>query len=205
MAFSPTISACLNGCTGITFKDTTGFYNATTNEGGWNNNLTLWKLQADGSPHVVTATLSLTLNGGLPTTFNVLTAIQGSIFPTYTLYEYIPVDTYGNPALQDGYYNATLTIVDDEDNTYVTDVDFVVYCNVACCISKMAANLPADSCEKCDSTQFDDFMTAYGIYQALKATAECQGTQEFYKLLTKLQKLCNSSSSTSGGCGCGCS
>jgi hypothetical protein len=41
------------------------------------------------------------------------------------------------------------------------------------------------------------------MLQALKATAESLGTQEFTKLLNKLQKLCNQTSA--GGCGCGCS
>lgn len=203
MALTPNITACLKGCGTIVIEDITGFYNATTNTGGWNDSTTAFKLQADGSPYITEATLSYSLNGGTYTDVNVLTAIQDSIFPHYELYEYAPVDINGNSTLQDGYYNIKLTLVDSDDNTYITDVDFVVYCNVECCVSKMAANLSIKDCDGCDSQSFDDFMTAYGILQALKAVAQCSGTEQFYKLLTKLQKLCNQTST--GGCGCGCS
>lgn len=203
MAFIPTISACLNGCTGITFNDTTGFYNITNNPYGWNNDLTLWKTNVD-SPYVATATISISLNGGEATTVNVLNKIQASIFPEFELYQYTPVDTNsGNFNLADGYYTITYTITDNEENTYITDTTFVVYCNVACCVANKAAAVAAELCNDCDSQAYEDFLLADGILQALKATAESLGTAEFTKLLNKLQKLCGTS--TTGGCGCGCS
>jgi hypothetical protein len=203
MALIPTISACLGGCTKITINDTTGFYNLNNNPGGWNDNSTVWKNQVDGSPYVTAANISISLNGGEATTYNVLNVVQESIYPTYTLYEYTPVDSTGSTFnLQDGYYNITYTVVDNLENTYETEIEFVVYCNVACCVSKMAANVAAELCNDCDSDAYNDFLIADGILQALKATAESLGTQEFTKLLTKLQKLCNQ---TTGSCGCGCS
>jgi len=202
MAFTPTISACLNGCTGITFTDTTGFYNVTTNPGGWNDDLTLWKTNVD-SPYVTTATISISLNGGTATTINVLDKIQASIFPEFELYQYTPVDTGGNFNLADGYYTITYTITDSDEVTYSTDIVFVVYCNVACCVANKAAAVAAELCNDCDSQAYEDFLLADGILQALKATAESLGTAEFTKLLNKLQKLCGTS--TTGGCGCGCS
>jgi hypothetical protein len=203
MALIPTISACLGGCTKITINDTTGFYNEDNNLGGWNDNSTVWKNQVDGSPYVTSANISISLNGGEATTYNVLNVVQQSIYPTYTLYEYTPVDSTGSTFnLQDGYYNITYTVVDNDDNTYQAEIQFVVYCNVACCVSKMAANVAAELCNDCDSDAYNDFLIADGILQALKATAESLGTQEFTKLLTKLQKLCNQ---TTDGCGCGCS
>ena len=204
MAFIPTISACLNGCTGITFNDTTGFYNNPNNLYGWNNNLTLWKNQVDGSPYVATATISISLNGGTATTVSVLDKIQDSVFPDFELYQYTPVDTNsGNFNLADGYYTITYTITDDTDVVYTTDIVFVVYCNVACCVANKAAAVAAELCNNCDSQAYEDFLLADGILQALKATAESLGTAEFTKLLNKLQKLCGTS--TTGGCGCGCS
>ena len=200
MAFIPTISACLNGCTGITFNDTTGFYNSVTNIHGWNDGATLFKID-NGQQYVIAATISISLNGGEATTINVLNKIQESIFPEFELYQYTPVDTGGNFNLSDGYYTITYTITDSNNVVYTTDILFVVYCNVACCVSKMAANVAAELCNDCDSDAYNDFLIADGILQALKATAESLGTQEFTKLLTKLQKLCNQ---TTGGCGCGC-
>ena len=205
MAFIPTISVCLNGCTGITFNDTAGFYNLTSNPYGWNNDLTLWKTNADANvPYVTSATISISLNGGAATEYSVLNKIQESIFPEFELYQYTPVDTNsGNFNLADGYYTITYTITDNNDVVYTVDTTFVVYCNVACCVANKAAAVAAELCNDCDSQAYEDFLLADGILQALKATAESLGTAEFTKLLNKLQKLCGTS--TTGGCGCGCS
>jgi len=204
MAFIPTISACLNGCTGITINDTTGFYNSVTNIYGWNDGFTLWKTALGGDPHVVAATISISLNGGAATPINVLNKVQESVFPEFQLYQYTPVDsTVSTFTLADGYYDIVYTITDEAGLTYTTDTTFVVFCNVACCVSKLAARVADELCNNCDSEAYNDFLIADGMLQALKATAESLGTQEFTKLLNKLQKLCNQTSA--GGCGCGCS
>lgn len=204
MAFIPTISACLNGCTGITFNDTTGFYNNPNNLYGWNDNATLWKNQVGGSPYVTAATIDISLNGGEAISVSVLDKIQNSVFPDFELYQYTPVDSTGSTFnLSDGYYNIVYTITDNNDVVYTTDTTFVVYCNVACCVANKAAAVAAELCNDCDSQAYEDFLLADGILQALKATAESLGTAEFTKLLNKLQKLCGTS--TTGGCGCGCS
>lgn len=201
MAFIPTISACLNGCTGITFNDTTGFYNNPNNLYGWNN--TVWKTQIGGDPYAITATIDISYNGGTPTSINVLNKVQDSIFPEFELYQYTPTDSSGNFSLADGYYTITYTITDSDNVTYFTDTTLVVYCNVACCVANKAVLLADQLCDDCSSQPFEDFLLADGILQALKATAESLGTAEFTKLLNKLQKLCGTS--TTGGCGCGCS
>jgi hypothetical protein len=204
MALIPTISACLNGCTGITITDTTGFYNVTTNPSGWNDGSTVYRV-GPSTPNVQSATITITLNSS-PTplaTINVLTTIQGAVFPTFDLYDYSPVDIYDNPTLADGSYTITYTIVDSNDITYTTDTVVVVYCNVACCVSKLAVAVADELCNTCESEAFNNFVLADGILQALKAVAECSGEAEFLKLLNKLQRLCGTS--TTGGCGCGCS
>lgn len=204
MALTPTISACLNGCTGITITDTTGFYNITTNPGGWNDVSTVYRTDID-TPYTQSATITITLNS-LPTplaTIDVIATIQGAVFPTFDLYSYAPVDIYGNPTLTDGSYTITYTIVGSDDITYTTDTVVVVYCNVACCVSKLAVAVADQDCNTCESEAFDTFVLADGILQALNAVAECSGETEFLKLLNKLQRLCGTS--TTGGCGCGCS
>jgi hypothetical protein len=204
MALTPTISACLNGCTGITITDTTGFYNSTINPGGWNNSSTVYKT-GPSTPNVQSATLTITLNSSSTplATINVLTAIQDSIFPVFDLYSYAPVDIFGNSTLADGSYTITYTIVDNDDEIYTTDTVLVVYCNVICCVSKLAVAVADELCNPCESEAFNTFVLADGILQALKAVAECSGETEFLKLLNKLQRLCGTS--TTGGCGCGCS
>ena len=205
MAFIPTISACLNGCTGITFNDTTGFY-SSTNLRGWNSDDTLWKTEIGHTNYAATATIDISYNGGAPISINVLNVVQESIFPEFELYQYTPTNSSGNFNLADGYYTITYTITsvrNGETATYSTDTTFVVYCNVACCVANKAAAVANELCNDCDSQAYEDFLLADGILQALKATAESLGTAEFTKLLNKLQKLCGTS--TTGGCGCGCS
>ena len=204
MALTPTISACLNGCTGITIKDTTGFYNVTTNPGGWNASSTVYRV-GPSTPNVQSATITISLNSSITplVTIDVTAAVQTAIFPIFDLYDYSPVDAFSNPTLVDGSYTITYTIIDDSDVTYTTDTTVVIYCNVACCVSKKAAAVAAELCNDCDSQAYEDFLIADGILQSLKAVAECSGESEFLKLLNKLQRLCGTS--TTGGCGCGCS
>jgi len=204
MALIPTISACLNGCTGITIKDTTGFYNVTTNLGGWNANSTVYRV-GPITPNVQSATITITLNSASTPflTVDVTAAVQEAIFPIFDIYAYTPTDAYSNSTLADGSYTITYTIIDDSDITYTTDTTVVVYCNVACCVSKKATGVATELCNDCDSQSYENFLIADGILQALKAVAECSGEAEFLKLLNKLQRLCGTS--TTGGCGCGCS
>jgi hypothetical protein len=205
MAFIPTISACLNGCTGITFNDNTGFY-SSTNLRGWNSDDTLWKTEIGHTDYAATATIDISYNGGAPISINVLNVVQESIFPEFELYQYTPTNSSGNFNLADGYYTITYTITsvkNGETATYSTDTTLVVYCNVACCVANKAAAVADELCNDCDSQAYEDFLLADGILQALKATAESLGTAEFTKLLNKLQKLCGTS--TTSGCGCGCS
>jgi hypothetical protein len=205
MALIPQISTCLNGCISITITDTTGFYNVTTNAGGWNNSSTVYRV-GPSTPNVQLATITITLNSS-PTPLieptNVLTTVQGAVFPTFDLYTYAPVDIFGNSTLADGSYTITYTIVDSNDIIYTTDTVVVVYCNVACCVSKLAVAVADELCNTCESEAFNTFVLADGILQALNAVAECSGEAEFLKLLNKLQRLCGTS--TTGGCGCGCS
>lgn len=202
MALIPTISACLVDCTKIVISDTTGFYNVSNNPGGWNDDLTVWKTNVD-TPYLTLATLSISLNGGAATEITVTNVVQNSVYPVYELYEFTPVNSIGESNLQDGYYNIIYSVTDSNDNVYQTELEFVVYCNVACCVSKLAAKVASELCNDCESDAYNDFLIADGILQALKAVAESKGTAEFYKLLTKLQRLCSSTST--GGCGCGCS
>jgi hypothetical protein len=204
MALIPTISACLNGCTGITITDTTGFYNVTTNPSGWNDVLTVYRV-GPSTPNVQSATLTFTLNSATTPflTVDVTTIVENAIFPTFDLHSYAPVDSAGNSILADGSYTIRYTIVDSDDVTYITDTVIAVYCNVACCVANKAAAVASELCNDCDSQAYEDFLIADGILQALKAVAECSGESEFLKLLNKLQRLCGTS--TTGGCGCGCS
>ena len=201
MAFIPTISACLVDCTKIVITDTTGFYNVSSNPYGWNDNSTVWRNSLN-NPYITDANISISLNDQPVATLNVIGTIQSAVFPSFELIQYLPLNSQGQYALQDGYYNIVYTLTDDNGNTYQNETQFMVYCNVACCVAKMAAKVAQELCQDCDSQAYDDFLLADGILQALKAVAESKGAAEFTKLLTKLQKLCTQ---TVGNCGCGCS
>jgi hypothetical protein len=204
MALTPTISTCLNGCISITITDTTGFYNVTTNPGGWNDSSTVYRI-GPSTPNVQKAELAFTLNSASTPflTVDITTTVQNAVFPTFDLYTYAPVDIFGNSTLADGSYTIKYTVTDNNDIEYITDTLIVVYCNVDCCVAKKAAAVASELCNDCDSQAYEDFLIADGILQALKAVAECSGESEFLKLLNKLQRLCGTS--TTGGCGCGCS
>jgi hypothetical protein len=193
MALEPILSGCLKCCSKIVIEDITGFYNSTTNPTGWNDNSTLYRLSTLGNPHVDEATLTIEFNDELVSTIDVTTTIQNATLPTYELYSYEPT------SLQDGIYTFTLTIIDEEGDEIVTELIQTVYCNVECCIQKLAAKYAKELCKGCGYEDKDNYDLAFSLYRALGSVSECNGSEEFNKLLTKLQKICNQTK-----CGCGC-
>ena len=190
----PQITACLsNCCNSITIDEVTGFY-SENNTGGWNNSSTVFRDEAiDNDPYVVDATLTITYNGTLISTVDVTDVINDAIFPQYELYK------YESESLQDGVYIFNLTITDSNEDEYETDYTLTVFCNVKCCIRKMQAKFAAELYKDYKSEAYENYILALSIFNSLKYVTECEGTDEFTKLLTKLQKICNQSK-----CGCGC-
>jgi hypothetical protein len=199
---TPIITACKT-CKSITIKDITGFYNVTTNPEAWDDVLTLFRNSTLGSPYAVTAELDIYFNDVLTDTIDVLPTINAAVFPEYELYEYTPVDLDGNSNLQDGLYEFILTITGSDDEVYTASIIIPTWCNVECCVAKLASDVADELCNPCDSEAYDKFLLANTILEALKATADCLGEAAFTKLLNKLKKLCGQS--ITGGCGCGCS
>ncbi len=195
MSFVQKITSCLEECSKVVIKDITGFFNSETNPEAYNDDSTLWRSSDELiSPRPITATITITKSGvTVIENVSVLSAIVDAIFPEFTLYTFEP-DT-----LEDGSYQAIVTIVDDNDVEYQSYSTFIITCGVECCISKMAASVAKELCSQCDSEALDNFAIANSIFEALNAVATCDGTQEFDALLTKLQKICGST-----GCGCGC-
>lgn len=195
MSFVQKITSCLENCSKVIIKDITGFFNSETNPESYNDNSTLWRSSDELiSPRPITATITITKSGvTVIENVSVLSAIVDAIFPEFTLYTFEP-DT-----LEDGSYQVIVTIVDDNDVTYISYDTFTITCGVECCISKMAATVAKELCNQCDSEALDNLAIANSIFEALTAVATCDGTQEFDSLLAKLQKICGST-----GCGCGC-
>lgn len=164
-ATSPTQTGCL----GLTFTDTTGIYNVTTNPGGY------------GAPNIdstdiTDATISIyTPNSTVPyiitfvittgnidsaiitnpdgTTNNVTTNIvttQGLTFPFSTVLgsgslaiDETWIGGTEDEALTDGIYTIVYE-VSDGSNEYNTTVYTLSKCNATCCITKAYANLDSD-------------------------------------------------------------
>ena len=180
----PSIESCKNACTSIKIYDLTGLY-SSSNTGGWNTpNLS--------KNFTGTATIKIVTPEGSTLEYDVKEAIEDSLFPKYLLYEYIP------EKLEDGIYTISLILVDTENNiTYKADSILPIYCNVECCVNKLSASVAADLCNNCNSEATNKFDLAETLLTSLKRIAKCLGEKEFNKILSQLQKICNST-----GCGC---
>jgi len=185
MALIPKIKACLSSCSGIIVNDITGFYNAISNINGWLAPNLL-------KTYTGTATLKIVTPSGNTIEVDVKQTIEDSIFPQYTLYTYEP------DSLVDGIYKIYLTLVDTDNTvTYKASTEIAVYCNVECCVNKLAAEVSSDICNGCSSDKREAFNLANELLESLSNVVNCLGEKEFNKLLSQLQKLCNST-----GCGC---
>ena len=183
-------------CDSIEVVSTTGWYNVTANPGGFNDDSTVWTATALGDPYVASATLEFYLNDVLFSTVDVTETINESIFPEFHLYTL-------SQNLVDGVYNVKLTIVDSNEVSYSVDETEASWCNVECCVNKLAAKVAEELCSNCESKASENFEFADTLLNSIEKVAECLGQQEFLSLLNKLQKICGQTSST--GCGCGCS
>lgn len=193
----PKISICVNACKGFTVKNITGWFNEDTNPGGFNDNSTVWVNSTLGNPYVTSAKLEIYLNDVLLDTIDVTETVNDSIYPTFDLYTYLP------ETLVDGVYRVVFTVEDEDEAVYTTDKIKAVWCNVECCVNKLAFKVAEELCNNCESKAFDNFITANTLLESLEDIAQCLGQEDFLKILGKLQKICGHK--TSSGCGCGCS
>lgn len=182
MALIPKIEACIKDCSTLEIKDVTGFYNVTTNPGGW------------GTPNIDrdfegTATLEVKI-GGVVTQYNVKSTIADAIFPIYMLEEIT--------SLVDGIITISLTLVDTDTNaTYKTQIKITNECDVTCCVAKLAVKALTG---KCSDLPKENFEEAEVLLSTLPYIAKCLGEDAYNKNLKRLQKICSSTD-----CGCGCS
>ncbi len=182
MALTPKIDLCvINNCTQIRFSENTGFYQ-TTNTGGYGTpNL------AVGS--VTTAWLTITDPSNITSSIDLFAT---TIFPSnvlYTSYD-IPLASIGSPtSIEDGEWKFVYT-VSDGVTSYSTTVYKYFYCNSACCVKQMLANLDL-SCDCCkDSTEYKTYELAWVQLQALKKAAACGDADNFAAIKKIVDKLC---------------
>lgn len=170
-----------NNCKDLVFSETTGFYEATFNPGGY------------GAPNETTAAaqtavLTITDPNGLVTSVDLMP--QG--FPTGDL----TLDGYtisSATALPDGVYTFlyTVTFLNGEVvTTYTKSITKLLYCNSECCVQQMLANLnlTCDCCETDENIKY--YYKAWTFLQALKNAAQCGDVATFTNILKVITKLC---------------
>lgn len=155
------------GCLGLTFTDTTGVYNATTNAGGYGApnqeattiNASTISIYAPNStvPYVITFVVetgnitSAIITEPDGTTNDVTTDIvtdQGLSFPFSTDFgsDSLAIDETWiggttDEALTDGVYTIVYEVTFEDTSTANTTVYTLSKCNACCCITKAFANL----------------------------------------------------------------
>lgn len=166
-ATSPTQTGCL----GLTFTDTTGIYNVTTNPGGYGvpnlrhtdvTEATISIYTPNSTvPYVITfAITSGTIDSAIitnpdGTTDDITTEVvtdQGLTFPFSTnfssdslLIDETWIGGTEDEAITDGVYTIVYEVTDGApESTYNTTVYTLSKCNATCCITKAYANLDSD-------------------------------------------------------------
>jgi hypothetical protein len=188
MALETSLGACLVGCGTVPIKDITGLYNPISNLVGWGNpNI----LRED----ILEATLVLTFTNSKGTvttnTIDITTEVQEADLSTIDLYTY---ETIG-----DGILEITYTVIGPEEEVYETATSLGIYCNVECCVDKLALKAAKTPCNPCDKTYPTVFDVASSLLSALPRISVCLNPTEYFTALAQLEKLCGTN------CGCGCS
>lgn len=171
-----------NTCNSLTFVETTGAYNATSNPTGW------------GAPNatlasVTSAELEITLASGDSYTIDLLAT---GLFPTDdTTFEYELTNSdfgYTNGAKIDDQIITFVYTVVANGTTYTQTVYQAFYCQVQCCVYSMFKDLNV-TCDAC-LTSKTKAIDAYLLLKGLIYSANCGNTTNFNSQLATLQKLC---------------
>lgn len=172
----------INACTQLRFSETTGFYNST--------NLTGWGTPNQQLADTISATLEITVPSG---TVYTLDLYATTIFPTnvmYTPYD-IPLASIGSPTtIEDGEWKFVYTVADSKTNVATTTIYKYFYCNSACCVKQMLADLDL-TCDCCkESVDYKNYELAWIELESLKKAAACGDADNFAAIKKIVDKLC---------------
>jgi hypothetical protein len=169
-------------CDTLTFVETTGAYNATSNTTGW------------GAPNatlasVTSAELTITLASGNSYTIDLLAT---TFFPTTdnTFELQLKNSDFGyvdGAKIDDQIITFTYTVIAD-DVTYTQNYKQAFYCQVQCCVLSMFADIDVE-CD-CSKDKIDNALKAYALLKGLIYSGNCGNTTYFNNILAQLQKLC---------------
>lgn len=196
MAFEVNFTISENcNCKQLTFVDTTGTYNVSSNPTGWgtpNPDITdahYGELEITSPAGVVTI-IDVVGTGDFPNGGNTASLVILNTDLGYTEDEKLP----------DGVWKFKLTYGESSITDVIgsTTVWKMFLCQAKCCVANMFAALPVTECN-CDSSKLDNAIFADRMLTALKYAAQRGDTSKFTNLLTLVNNLC------SDDCGCGCS
>jgi hypothetical protein len=187
MAVDLKISLDTCDCNSLTFNELTNYYSVS--------NPTGWGTPNDLISSAISAILVVTTPTEAPFTFNVLL----SSFPTNnTLVGYnIPYTSLTmSSGLIDGIYSATYTVVTSVTSgdvttvtTYTTTNQFLITCNLECCIQSMLLDIDDFTCD-CNKDKKDKYLTALALFNSIEHSKECGDINEANEDIIIANKLC---------------
>lgn len=184
MALRPTIQLCLTAnCSTLSFTETTGVYDVTTNPYGY------------GAPNI---TIANAVSGSLYITAPDLTNYTISMPPSNNpnLSTTIVLATLGGrTSIEDGFWNFEYTITDVYAAQYVVEQGYYFYCQSECCVAKLLTKIDLDKMTECGKNTkiLDDYTKAKVLLQSIKNAASCLNNTNYLKAKALLEKICKNS------------
>jgi hypothetical protein len=189
MALELDVNLCpSDGCKEFKIYDTTGAYDPTSNDGGYGD--------AGGTnPWASLSTVSsLTLTEPDGTVYTHATVVGATptvdpdaILTTITNEDLGLDDTDKIP---DGIYTLTYVIEDTDGVLHSITCDFLVTCQLECCLDQKINDIDVEDCG-CEDDDLNKLFKAYLILAGAKDAATCGKLQEAEDKLEFLQAFCN--------------
>jgi hypothetical protein len=198
MALELDYNICSNKtCTKLTFTESTGEYNAVSNDTGYDESSIV--ANHPSVSDMAAAVLSITTPEGDITVIDLLP----ESFPTIDdeqEYEITAVALGYASKLTDGIYDTSYTVTSEDvgEPGIFTKTKYVfVTCNAECCIDKLYAAVKPSDCTDCEDKKLAIAIEAEGYLCAAKKAFACGKLSLARTFLEKVQYLCANS-----GCKC---
>jgi len=188
MALIPTINVCVKtACSVLTFKDTTGVYNVTTNPGGYGS----------PNPSMAGPWTSVILTIISPDNISYPVNLATHDFPNNnTAFEYtIPMSAIGNRTkIEDGYWQFIYTITLTSGSvTYIASKTSLFTCNSSCCVNSMLLDIKVDESSaygNANDKKINEYVKAKAFLDSLKYYAFCGNLDKFDNIKLVIDKIC---------------
>jgi hypothetical protein len=181
-----------SNCKIITLTETTGAYNVSNNPGGW------------GAPNPETNSLDslqviITTPANTPYTFTTIAGwpdVTGNVEANFSIGSNgaIQNNSNGTTAFSDGIYTVQYTVNGTiAPNTYTatTTQQFLLTCQIRCCIDKMFHLASQSDCTDCKNEKLSNALEAEAFLKAAEYDAACGKIEMAKKHLAKAQWICN--------------